>query len=182
MPCGQQTMNVDWILLGGKSLWFLSYCWVSKTNVSNPKLSHGKMKASSLPFQSAPTLCLLGGCKWWLSSWAHGHFWVPRKSRMASLCSSPRSCKEASEAKEIKESCQKERHCKFLRSPPLPSTWRKKKKPLDVYSLTFSKSSTLIMLWVVIEIHARGNLSNSRNCVIVCRSLLPSLSTQLWAW
>lgn len=126
-------MNVDRILLGGKSLWFLSYCLVSKTNMSNLKLSHGKIKVSSLPFQSTPTLCLLGGCKWWLSSWAHGHFWVPRKSPMASLCSSPGSCKEASEAKEIKESCQKECHCKFLRASPLPSSWRKKKASRSVF-------------------------------------------------
>lgn len=44
-----------------------------------------EIKVSLLLFQSTPTLCLLGGCKWWLSSWAHGHFCVPRKSRRLSV-------------------------------------------------------------------------------------------------
>lgn len=62
------------------------------------------------------------------------------------------------------------------------SLWKEKKSlmkkcnSLQVYSLTFLKLFFFFFMHrVVIEIHARGNLSDSRNCMIVFRSLLPSL-------
>lgn len=115
----------------------------------------------------------------------HGHLCAPSKS--LSLCFSPCCCcKEASEAEKIKESCQKKRKRKFLCSHPScehhPLPVKRKKKfnekmqfASSVFINFFKVVFFFFMHRVVIEIHARGNLSDSRNCMIVFRSLLPSL-------
>lgn len=96
-----------------------------------------EIKVSLLLFQSTPTLCLFGGCKWRLSSGAHGHFSAPTKSRRLPV-PVPVPAKRPQKPKRSKHLARRSATVSFHAFiHPLPSTWRERKKKSVVYSLTF---------------------------------------------